>query len=73
MYCGQPCKNQTNNLGPLPFGDLFSADHLWWSDDIGLMQVALAPWHNNLKIKNYLDKISQDRQRVAAIPGVKEQ
>ena len=63
FYCGADCQ-------PLELAQLFEPSHRWWTDGIGILRIALAPWAQDPLVKDYFDKIEQDRLRVRARLGI---
>ena len=70
MYCGNAC--QTNDQSPDEYlNQMFSPHHLWWHDDISLMEQALKPWLDEPLVASYLDKVRVDLQRVQKELGIR--
>ncbi len=63
FYCGETCQ-------PLELAQLFETSHRWWTDEIGILRIALEPWAQDPLVKEYFDKIEQDRVRVRVRLGI---
>ena len=57
FHCGEQCEFKDS------LDQLFKHDYALWMDDIGFMQVALAPWAKEPIVTEYLNRIEQDRVR----------
>ncbi|MFT4928544.1 MAG: DNA-binding winged helix-turn-helix (wHTH) protein/TolB-like protein [Phenylobacterium sp.] len=63
FYCGVACQ-------PSGLAQLFEPSHRWWTDDIGFLRIALEPWAKTPLVKEYFDKMEQDRLRVRSRLGI---
>ena len=63
FYCGDACQ-------PLALTQLFPSTQRWWTNNVGVARVALAPWADESLVKEYIDKIEQDRLRVRQRLGI---
>jgi DNA-binding winged helix-turn-helix (wHTH) protein/TolB-like protein len=75
FHCGPQCllpvKDQSKESSPQAvLAQLFKPDHALWMDDIGFMQVALAPWASDPVVIEYWGQIEQDRVRFRADYGL---
>ena len=70
MYCGQPC-NTSKQTSAEYFEKMFSRHHIWWQDDLILMQHILKPWPQTSLVQSYLQKISDDLDRVQLAQGIR--
>ena len=70
LYCGADCQQSAKQQPSQQLAQMFEPSHRWWTDDIGILRIALEPWADEPLVKAYFDRIEKDRQRVKARLGI---
>ena len=68
FYCGESCQLSTQN-SEQQLSNWFKNNRVWWPDDYHFMTIALSFWPQHPVANAYLDKISQDKNRLKGKMG----